>query len=112
MKSLADTLGLNTPEAPTQAPQKLTAKALSKKILQSPEYIASIIRRITLDTLPAAVECKLYDYAFGKPVDKVEVKDTTDHLESMSSEELEARAMALAALAAKLRATDDSPSVH
>lgn len=100
MKSLADTLGLND-EKPKE--KLKTAKALSREILQSDDYVASVKRRIQTDTLPAAVECKLYDYAYGKPVDRVEVKDTTENLEALTSEELEAKIMALGALAAKLK---------
>lgn len=94
-----------------------SARAISRKLLESSEYQASLIRRIASDSLPAAVECKLYDYAYGKPVDKVEIKDTTDSLEHMTSEQLEARAMALATLARKMREQDapttDAPAqVH
>ena len=105
MKSLADSLGINPPEQelPEQEPTPKSAKDFAKRILSSAQYRESIKRRIVTDTLSAAVECKLYDYAYGKPVDRVEVKDTTDRLEDLTSEELEARAMALASLAASLR---------
>lgn len=63
----------------------------------------SLRRRILADNLPPAVECKLFEYAYGKPVDKVEWKDTTNSFEDMSSEQLEAEAMSLVLLAQKLR---------
>lgn len=119
MKSLYDSLhpDENQNSISAEQPTLKSAKAISRKLLESPEYQASLIRRIASDSLPAAVECKLYDYAYGKPVDKVEVKDTTESLEHMTSEQLEARAMALATLARKMReqrgASDDPPSqVH
>lgn len=115
MKSLADVLGLNTPSSATTeastTPRKLTAKAFSKAILESADYAASIQRRILADTLPPAVEVKLYEYAYGKPVDKVEVRDKTNPLEELTMEQLETRAMKLAALVAKLRG-EAAQSVH
>ena len=123
MKSLAEILGTDTPasSSPTSdtAPKKLTVKSLAKGILESVEYRRSVARRVADGTLPPAVECKLYEYAYGKPVDKVEINDKRNNLEDLSTEQLEARAMELAALARKLRgeesgATDDvAPgSVH
>lgn len=121
MKSLSDVLGVPDPKQPTSEskPVKITVKTLAKGILNSPQYLESIRRRILADTLPPAVECKLYEYAFGKPVDKVEFKDTTNDLGELSTEELEAKAIRLAELARKLRgeesgATEDvAPgSVH
>lgn len=119
MKTLADALDLNNPQPAASKPDSgpKTAKAISKDLLNSIEYRQSLIRRIETDTLPAAVECKLYEYAYGKPVDRVEVKDVTANLEEMSSEELESRAMALATLARRMREgsetdTTDKPKVH
>lgn len=113
MKSLADALGVASPQPDTkkQEPRPQTAKAISRDLLNSLEYRVSLIRRIESDTLPAAVECKLYEYAYGKPVDRVEVKDTTSKLEEMTSEELEARAMALATLARRMREGTIDPEV-
>ena len=109
LKSLAEALGLDIPtsQTPSEPQKKQSAKQISKALLQSEEYLASLRRRIITDSLPAAVECKLYDYAFGKPIDKVEIKDTTERLEDLSSQELEARAQALVAMAQQLQATGD-----
>lgn len=107
MKSLAEALGIKDPENPELEapahPPKLTAKAFARGILDSAQYRESIRRRVLMGNLPPAVECKLYEYAYGKPIDKVEVRDTTDRLEDMSNEQLEAKAMALLALAQKLK---------
>lgn len=96
-KTLEEALGLTTePEpSPSEPKVKQTAKQLAKAILASPQYAESVRRRILADTLPAAVECRLYDYAYGKPVDKVEIKDTTERLEDLSTDELMARLEAL-----------------
>lgn len=116
MQSLAEALGTvpvaggQESEAEQQKPQ--SAKVLSRALLNSREYRQSLIDRIALGELPPAVECKLWDYAYGKPVDRVEVKDTTRVLEHLSVEELEERALALAGLARQIRtgagrSTDD-----
>ena len=111
MKTIAEALGLeNLPEQPSSEKSlPLSAKTFSKGILNSEEYRASIRRRVITDTLPPAVECKLYEYAYGKPVDSVEVKTSSDTLSELTVEQLEAKALALALLARKLR---DGVSVH
>jgi len=58
-----------------------------------------------MDELPPAVECKLWDYAYGKPVERVEVLDTTTPLTKLSAQALEERAAALVTLARQLRQT-------
>jgi hypothetical protein len=81
MKSLAEHLGVApTPhdagvDAPIASPQ--TIKAFCQGILTSPEYRASLMRRILLDELAPQVEALIYAYAEGKPVNRVEFKDTT-----------------------------------
>jgi hypothetical protein len=65
-----------------------------------------------MDDLPPAVECKLWDYAYGKPVERMEVKDTTSTLSTLTPEQLEERALRLAALAKSLRGTKDTPQTH
>lgn len=107
-QSLADVLGVEDPltrEAPVVDihPEKLTAKEFSRRILHSKEYRDSIIRRIYADELPPAIECRLYDYAFGRPVEKVEVADTTQKFTEYTIEQLEERALNLAQLAREMR---------
>lgn len=72
LQTLAEFLGTDqaTPE-PTELPQ-LTVKDFCKGVLESREYRQSVLHRITLGTLPPAVECRMYDYAYGKPPDRVE----------------------------------------
>lgn len=110
MKSLADALGIsNDLEKPansvldSKSNVKSTAKQRSREILTSDEYNRSLMRRLTTDSLAPAVECKLYDYAYGKPADRVEVKDVTERLDGLSVEELESRLASLLLLARTLR---------
>lgn len=107
MRSLADFLGVPDParpEAPVASfPAKITAKEFSRNVIASPEYRQSVLNRITLGELPPAVECLMWHYAYGKPVDHLEVKDTTNPLAALSLEELEQQALFLADLVRTLR---------
>lgn len=70
--TLAEFLGTDqVPDAPTQLPQ-LTVKEFCRGVLESQEYRKSVIQRVILGSLPPAVECRMYDYAYGKPPDRVE----------------------------------------
>lgn len=107
-QSLADFLGVPDPQQPgrpaASAPSgKMTRKQFCKELLATKEYRESLLQRIVLGTLPPAVEVLLYHYADGKPVDKIEVKDTTEPLEEMTVEQLEERAMRLMHAARALR---------
>lgn len=105
MSSLAESLGLSAPEAQvdTHKSRKLTAKKFSELILDSDEYRKSIERRIAADALPPAVESLLWHYRYGKPVDKIDIRDKTNDLSGQSTEQLESRAMALMEAARRLR---------
>lgn len=114
MQSLADFLGARPtgpePEgeaAPRKSLSSMSARAICRAILSSDEYRKSLLDRITLGELAPAVECRLWDYGYGKPVDRVEVKDTTQRFAQLSAEELEARALHLAQLARQVRETQD-----
>jgi hypothetical protein len=107
MQSLADFLGVKDTEQSDRdiapPPAKMTAKAFFRDVLATREYRESLLRRIVMDELPAAVECMMWDRAHGKAVERVEVKDTTDRLEGLSAEQLEQRALFLADVAHQLR---------
>lgn len=113
-KSLADFLGVEDPvtkqlpSSPGPSP-KLTVKDFCKEVLRSPQYRESLLRRIIMDELPPAVECMMYDRAYGKTVEKVEWKDTTDPIESLTIEQLEDRAMKLLEVARNLRKELSAP---
>ena len=120
VQSLAEFLGTADPKqpgapvAPAPSP-KMTAKAFCKEILNTQQYRESLLRRILLDELPPAVECLLYHYAHGKPIEYVEIKDTTDDVDEMSVEQCENEAMRLLAIARQLRTegmTGDDASIH
>ena len=105
-QSLAESLGINTQisEAPDEISEiisKTTVKEFCQGVLSSEEYRRSIVRRVAADSLPSAVECKMYEYAYGKPVDRVEIKNT-DRLEDLSTEELRNRLLGLMTQAADL----------
>ena len=114
MESLADFLGVNRDrERPAEQPhKKLSAKDLAREILQSPEYKQSLLDRITLGQLPAQVECLLYHYAWGKPVERIEMKDTTDDIDEMNIEECEQEAERLIEIARTLRQTNHVRNDH
>ncbi len=72
VQTLAEFLGTDqAPDIPTELPQ-LTVKEFCRGVLESREYRQSILQRITMGSLPPAIECRMYDYAYGKPVEHVE----------------------------------------
>jgi hypothetical protein len=72
LQTLAEFLGTDQAlNLPTELPQ-LTVKDFCRGVLESREYRQSVLQRVTLGNLPPAVECRMYDYAYGKPPDRVE----------------------------------------
>jgi hypothetical protein len=113
-ESLADFLGAQDPErpnAPAPAPRstKLSRKEYAREILSSQEYRQSLMNLIVLGELPPGLHVLLHHYAYGKPTDYVEVKDTTNRLEGLTPEQLEQRAMLLAERARQLRKAQAPP---
>lgn len=117
-QTLYDLLRLNAPEVFNDAAVGVdgaddayedpkSVAEFAKSVLNSKSYRASLARRIVTDTLPVQVELRLYDYAHGKPVERMEVKDTTVAVSEMSYEQLEERALQLAARAHELRMNGD-----
>lgn len=117
-KSLYDSLleqGLAQPEeAPvsTSEPgggslETLSGRAFAEAVLRSEEFRLYIVEGLSERDLPPAVLCRLIDHGWGKPVDHLEVKDTTAKLEDLSVEDLEQRAMKLAELARLIRTSVD-----
>lgn len=75
MESLADFLGLNTlprEDSPSSEPTFLNAEDFSKAVLSSPEFYRYIINSLALGSLPSGVLCRLMDYGWGKPPERVE----------------------------------------
>lgn len=79
MKSLAEHLGVSDPRDtdPARKPEPnlvdLTGMDFCEGVLNSREYRESILRRILFDELPSAVELRLMDMGWGKPVERHEV---------------------------------------
>jgi hypothetical protein len=63
---------------------------LAREILEQPEVIERYKREAKLGILDRNIETLFFHYAYGKPVERIEVADTT-HLKQMSDEELETR---------------------
>lgn len=87
MQTLADFLAVIDPLNPDYQPREpepdvcdLTGKEFATGVLNSREYRESIVRRIRLDELPSAVECKLMDHGWGKPVETVKHEGTVEIL--------------------------------
>lgn len=114
MQSLYDSLSLPNPTAPAAPvqpwPEKLTGQQFAELVVSSLEFRQYILIGLCGGEIPSAVVKQLMDYAWGKPVDRVEVKDTTLRLETLSVEELEERALQLAELARQLRSGVTTPS--
>lgn len=73
VQTLADFLGTDQPAPAAPEPLlELSVKDFCKGILRSREYRQSVLDRITLGTLPSAVELRFYDYAEGKPTEHIE----------------------------------------
>lgn len=113
MRSLAEHLGISekpdevAPDEPSDEELlSCSVRDFARGILRSRDYRRSILYRVRLGELPPAVEVLLYHYAEGKPVEKLEVRDTTD-LTHATTEELEQRALDLAARARELANTND-----
>lgn len=106
--SLAEYLGIPDPrkpeEPPFPSPGKLTPKAFCQAILNSSEFRTYIMTGLVLRDLPPVILQRLMDQGWGKPTERIEVKDTTTPLEEKSAEELEARAVQLAEMARRIRA--------
>ena|SRR2546423_947900 len=100
-QTLAEFLGSSDDPVAYEPPRDV--KSFCRGILSSREYRASLLDRITLGTLSPAIECRLYDYAYGKPIERFEVKDTSDPLDDLSAAQLEDRALRLLEVARQLR---------
>ena len=74
--SLAEYLGLPTPgsEAPRepQLEDITDSKQFALAVLESREFRQYIVNGLLSSELPSAIVCRLMDYAWGKPVDRIE----------------------------------------
>ncbi len=74
----------------------------AKKLLDSPTYIVLLKEQLESGTLPAMLVKRLWDYAYGKPAEKIQVEVTTESLEDKTPEQLQAYMEELMTLAASL----------
>jgi hypothetical protein len=70
-------------------------QTFARMVLRDPVYRAKLIEAARNRTLPPAVEVMLYAYAYGKPVERVEIgrPDDFSDLEALSVEQLRERAL-------------------
>lgn len=94
-KTLAELLAVDDPRTNEPMPQPYaeprSAKEFARQCLGSPEYRASIFRRILTDELSPQMECRLWDYAWGKPLERMQIEDKSTNLEDAPVELLEQR---------------------
>lgn len=92
------------PGRPKGIPNKITLKQreFAEMILGKPgsiefdEYIQTQRAQLLAGTMHPSIHTTLLHYAHGKPVERIEVKDTTADISNVTNEELRARALALA----------------
>lgn len=84
--------------SPLGRAQRNEAKLFALQIVRDPEYRSGLLRAARARKLPPAIETMLWHYAYGKPVEKIDIGLSTDELEEMSDLELAKRAAMLAAV--------------
>jgi hypothetical protein len=91
--------GLKTGERRKGTPNKATVevKTACAQLVDDPRYRTTLATRLRAGRLAPAIECMLWHYAKGQPVERVELKDTSN-LSNLTDSELRAR---LAELLAK-----------
>lgn len=75
LETLADLLGTDGPPSPPSAvelPDCLDASLFAERVLGSREFRQYIVNGLTLGDIPSAVVCRLMDYAWGRPTERVE----------------------------------------
>lgn len=114
LQSLAEYLGVVDP-APSSVASSFSSTTIDvlvdvtdpvkfcQKIVESREFRQYVVNGITLGDIAPAIMGRILDHAWGKPVERVEVRDTTHRLEDLTAEQLEARAMRLAEMARSVR---------
>jgi len=73
---------------PKRQAANFAAQSAAKRIIDSPDYVRNLETRAKAGNLAPAVEAMLWHYAFGKPVETIEVSHHLDKLEELSDAEL------------------------
>lgn len=83
---------------------KTEASRFAREIITSSEYMKNLIIRAEAGILPPAVEIMLWNYSFGKPLDRTEltVKDETPDYSNYSPAQLAQEAVQLGQMAMML----------
>lgn len=84
------------------------AQRRARELLEGKDYRDSLSRRIKMDALPAAVEQMLWYYAYGKPIEQVNLNVQHEDLSSLSIEQLQLRAARLAQELEEAQALDEA----
>lgn len=84
------------------------AQKFARNLLESKDYRESLKERIHTKTLPPAVETMLWHYAYGKPVEQVNLSIGTEDLSGLSVDELVQRARALQDQLEEVRRLEDA----
>lgn len=87
--SLAEFLGSNLEVPPPVTTQSGADFAIG--VLNTHEFRQYIVSGLAAGDLPSAITVRLMDLGWGKPVERVEVKDRTDYLESLTPEAVQQR---------------------
>lgn len=103
----------DSPDAPRRAARLAKIEAAStfaRLVVEDEGYRKSLLDRAKRGVLPPQVEVALFYYAYGKPVERVEVEDKTPPVDpsKLSAAELEQRALRLAGAIAAARRRDEA----
>lgn len=72
------------------------AQRFARQIVESESYRETVQQRASKGTLPPAMEALLWYYAYGKPLEQVQISVTQEDLSALSLGELQERARKLA----------------
>ena len=73
------------------------------------EYEDNVRMRLLAGILPPQIEALVLYYLYGKPVDRIELKDKSPALSHLTPEELHERALVVANTIAEARSEDETP---
>jgi len=72
MHNVFDCIPDSPPRPEPKKPELLSAQEFALEIVSSPEFVTYIKNGVMCGDLPSAIVCRLMDYAWGKPPDRVE----------------------------------------
>jgi hypothetical protein len=104
--------GLAGPGRPKGVVPKATREVrdAARALVDDQDYRAALRVRLKAGTAPH-METLLWHYGYGKPTERIEVKDTTNEFEDLTAEQLRERARLIAHRIIDQPQQDD-PSVH